>query len=138
MKNTLKCFIHTSHHYGFRSSKYFHLVYSADIYSNWMMRQIERQMLPLCNFYWFRIKTKHMTEDLIGSSANGLGIQECSFIYKVLSYVSYSKDRLSILILNLRSIKNNFTNSQNSDPRPFIHHCEKTQFQKANLFCNLV
>ena len=30
--------------------------------SNWIMRQMERQMLPPYYFYWFRIDNKHMTE----------------------------------------------------------------------------
>ena len=30
--------------------------------SNWMMRQIERQMILPCNFYWFRIDNKHLTQ----------------------------------------------------------------------------
>ena len=31
-------------------------------------------MLPPCNFYWFRIDTKHMAEPLIGKGADGLGM----------------------------------------------------------------
>ena len=30
--------------------------------SDWIMRQIERQILPPYYFYWYRIDIKHMTE----------------------------------------------------------------------------
>ena len=58
-------------------------------------------MLPLNFFYWFRKYNKHMIWTLIGSGANGLGIQEYSLDLDIHLWYFYFKDQCLISLFQV-------------------------------------